>query len=129
MRDAYSNLNNTILFTVILTSSALTPLLWIIISLTFLHGFFYAGGINEESGWRGFALPRLQKNYCPLIASAIVWFFRHSGIFPTTSHQIKVYRTYWSTGWSIISSGQSCLSGYITGQRAAYWRPPCSIHP
>ncbi len=43
--------------------------------LMFLQGFFFSGGINEEAGWRGFALPRLQRKFCPLAAALIVWFF------------------------------------------------------
>lgn len=33
---------------------------------------FDGGGLMEELGWRGFALPRLQKKYSPLKASVIV---------------------------------------------------------
>ena len=47
----------------------------IIIVLTFLYGFLFAGGINEESGWRGFAIPKLQQRVSPLAASIFVWFF------------------------------------------------------
>jgi membrane protease YdiL (CAAX protease family) len=43
--------------------------------LEFLSVFFFTGGINEESGWRGFALPRLQASHSPLIANLILWFF------------------------------------------------------
>jgi CAAX protease family protein len=43
--------------------------------IEFLHGFLLTGGINEESGWRGFALPRLQARYPVLISAAIVWAF------------------------------------------------------
>ena len=43
--------------------------------ITFFYGFFFAGGINEESGWRGFAIPKLQQRFSPLIAAIIVWFF------------------------------------------------------
>ena len=45
------------------------------IIISFLYGFFYAGGINEEVGWTGFALPRLQKQFNPFITSIILWFF------------------------------------------------------
>jgi membrane protease YdiL (CAAX protease family) len=31
-------------------------------------------GIGEETGWRGFALPRLQENRSPLYATFILWF-------------------------------------------------------
>jgi membrane protease YdiL (CAAX protease family) len=47
----------------------------VLISLTFLQGFLVSGGINEETGWRGFVLPRLQARYPVLVAAAIVWFF------------------------------------------------------
>jgi membrane protease YdiL (CAAX protease family) len=43
--------------------------------LEFLSVLFFTGGINEESGWRGFALPRLQASYSPLVANLILWFF------------------------------------------------------
>lgn len=32
-------------------------------------------GIGEETGWRGFALPRLQKNHSALTATIILWLF------------------------------------------------------
>jgi membrane protease YdiL (CAAX protease family) len=43
--------------------------------LDFMRGFLMTGGINEESGWRGFALPRLQSRYPVLVSAGIVWFF------------------------------------------------------
>jgi uncharacterized protein len=43
--------------------------------LEFTHGFLYTGGINEESGWRGFALPHLQARYPVIVSALIVWFF------------------------------------------------------
>jgi membrane protease YdiL (CAAX protease family) len=39
----------------------------------FLWLFTY--GIGEETGWRGFALPRLQKNHSALRATLILWIF------------------------------------------------------
>jgi membrane protease YdiL (CAAX protease family) len=47
----------------------------IFLLLEFLRGFLMTGGINEESGWRGFALPRLQARYPVIISAGIVWFF------------------------------------------------------
>jgi uncharacterized protein len=41
----------------------------------FLYTLLYAGGLNEEVGWTGMALPRLQVSQSPLIATLIVWFF------------------------------------------------------
>jgi len=48
--------------------------------LEFTNGFLSTGGINEESGWRGFALPRLQARYPVIVAGLIVgylWSFWH----------------------------------------------------
>ena len=42
-----------------------------ILVLEFFHVFLMTGGINEESGWRGFALPRLQSRF-PVIVSALI---------------------------------------------------------
>lgn len=42
---------------------------------SFFYGFLFAGGLNEEVGWTGFALPRLQKRFNPLFSSIILWFF------------------------------------------------------
>lgn len=42
--------------------------------ITFFSVLLYSGGINEESGWRGFAQNRLQVKYSPLVANLILWF-------------------------------------------------------
>ncbi|MGB2964767.1 MAG: type II CAAX endopeptidase family protein [Anaerolineales bacterium] len=39
--------------------------------LFFLYNVIY-GGLSEESGWRGFALPRLQAKFSPLVSSLIL---------------------------------------------------------
>jgi len=46
-----------------------------LVAMSFLYGIIFAGGLNEETGWTGFALPRLQLSFSPLIASIILWFF------------------------------------------------------
>jgi membrane protease YdiL (CAAX protease family) len=40
-------------------------------TLFFLYNFVY-GGLSEEPGWRGFALPRLQAKFSPLVSSLIL---------------------------------------------------------
>jgi len=46
-----------------------------LVAISFLYGLVFAGGLNEEAGWTGFALPRLQVRFNPLSASIILWFF------------------------------------------------------
>jgi membrane protease YdiL (CAAX protease family) len=48
--------------------------------LFFLYNFIY-GGLSEEPGWRGFALPRLQAKFSPLVSSLIlgvIWAVWHA---------------------------------------------------
>ena len=45
------------------------------IPVTFFWTIFFNGALAEEPGWRGFALPRLQSRFSPLIASIILGFF------------------------------------------------------
>ncbi|MBN1211962.1 MAG: CPBP family intramembrane metalloprotease [candidate division Zixibacteria bacterium] len=47
----------------------------IFLGLVFLNGLLVSGGINEETGWRGFVLPRLQARFPVIGAIVIVWFF------------------------------------------------------
>lgn len=42
--------------------------------ITFFSVLLFSGGINEESGWRGFAQLRLQAKYSPLVANLLLWF-------------------------------------------------------
>ena len=48
--------------------------------LTLMATALYGGPVGEEAGWRGFALPRLQKRFNPLAASVflgLIWGFWH----------------------------------------------------
>lgn len=42
--------------------------------ITFFSVLLFSGGLNEEAGWRGFAQPRLQEKFSPLVAVLILWF-------------------------------------------------------
>lgn len=42
--------------------------------LMFADGYLTSGGVNEESGWRGFLLPRLRRRQSVLVAAVTVWF-------------------------------------------------------
>lgn len=46
-----------------------------LIILSAAYRFFYANAVGEEPGWRGFALPRLQARYNPLVANLILALF------------------------------------------------------
>ena len=51
---------------------------------TFLFMFFLGGSVQEEFGWRGYALPRLLKIWNPLVSSlvlGVVWGVWHLPLF------------------------------------------------
>jgi membrane protease YdiL (CAAX protease family) len=50
------------------------PLVGLVI-VKFLYQFFFFNATGEETGWRGFALPRLQARTSPLIAALIIALF------------------------------------------------------
>ena len=61
--------------------AALAPLPSLVL---FVYVFFLGGPLGEEPGWRGFALPRLQRRYGPLVGSLIlgtIWAFWHLPLF------------------------------------------------
>jgi len=46
-----------------------------LVIVKFLYQLFFFNATGEETGWRGFALPRLQKRTSPLIAALSIAFF------------------------------------------------------
>ena len=55
---------------------------------SFFWAFLFGGALNEESGWRGFALPRLQSRFSPMISSIILGAFW--GLWHVPLHVIDV---------------------------------------
>ncbi len=63
-----------------------TPALLASYPAYFIIVFFGGGGIGEEYGWRGFALPRMQPRYGPLrgtLLLGVLWVFWHLPLFLT----------------------------------------------
>ena len=46
-----------------------------LVIVKFLYQFFFFNATGEETGWRGFVLPRLQARTSPLIAALVIAFF------------------------------------------------------
>jgi len=62
------------------------PTLLVSYPLTYALVWFGGGGVNEEVGWRGFALPRMQTRYGPLwgtLALGVIHCFWHLEEFLT----------------------------------------------
>jgi membrane protease YdiL (CAAX protease family) len=53
-----------------------------LVIVKFLYQFFFFNATGEETGWRGFALPRLQTQTSPLIAALIIGVFWATWHFP-----------------------------------------------
>jgi membrane protease YdiL (CAAX protease family) len=66
----------------------LTPLILVSYPLYYVLTFFGGGPLGEEVGWRGFALPRMQLRYGPLLGTlflGILWSCWHLPDFLTAS--------------------------------------------
>jgi membrane protease YdiL (CAAX protease family) len=46
-----------------------------LVVVKFLYQFFFFNGVGEETGWRGFAMPRLQARISPLVTALIIGLF------------------------------------------------------
>jgi len=73
--------------------------------------FIDPGGWGEETGWRGFALPRLLTRFSPLIAAIIlgaIWAFWHLPAFLISG----TAQSHFSFGW--FFARDICLSIFMT---------------
>jgi uncharacterized protein len=73
---------------IFLPFQGLAPLAPLSLLVLFVYVFFLGGPLGEEPGWRGFALPRLQRRYGPLLGSLIlgpIWAFWHLPVFWVTA--------------------------------------------
>lgn len=98
----------------------------LVIPVHFLFVATVGGGLDEEMGWRGYALPRLQRRIPPLPANLILgalWTVWHLPLFfdPTMSHASANFGVYMGTvvcqaiviGWLYNASGGSLLVAVI----------------
>jgi membrane protease YdiL (CAAX protease family) len=71
--------------------------------LAYLQTALFQGPLNEEPGWRGFALPRLQKIHGPIIASILIgsiWGLWHAPLYLSGVYsgglQAMIGRLFWT---------------------------------
>ena len=73
----------------------------------------FAGAVGEETGWRGYALPQLQRRFSPLASSLILaglWFGWHLPQFWV----IATYRDFAPAGYVGMFCGLACGAVVLT---------------
>jgi uncharacterized protein len=73
----------------------------------------FVGSLGEETGWRGYALPQLQRRFSPLTATLILaplWFLWHLPQFPV----IGTYRDFGPAGYMGMFLGLTCGAIVLT---------------
>jgi membrane protease YdiL (CAAX protease family) len=74
-----------------------------LVIIKFLYQFFFFNATGEETGWRGFALPRLQTRTSPLIAALIIalfWAPWHFFLWQATGAPVLTFQ-FWTQQYSI----------------------------
>lgn len=80
------------------------------VMVSFVWTIFFNGTLGEEAGWRGFALPRLQQKFSPLIASIILGFIW--GAFHWIFYFMSLNGRSWFMFWA--SLGDTALAIIFT---------------
>ena len=83
-----------------------------LIAVKFFYQFFFYNATGEEVGWRGFAMPGLQRRTSPLIASLILAYFWvpwHFFLWQSQGAPVDTWSFWINNGFMII------LSSIITG--------------
>jgi membrane protease YdiL (CAAX protease family) len=73
-----------------------------LVIVKFFYQFFFFNATGEETGWRGFALPRLQTLTSPLLAALIIGVFWATWHFP-----------FWQAQGQPISAAEFLVAMYI----------------
>lgn len=99
------------------------PAVLLVLPVQFLFVALLGGGLDEETGWRGFALPRLQERYGPVVANLVLgalwtcwhlplFFMGDGGLFADSSFGLYLVRTMGVSfvfAWLYNSTGGSLL--------------------
>lgn len=98
------------------------PEIVVVLPFQFVFVALVGGGLDEEMGWRGFALPRLQRRYDPIAANlllGVLWtcwhlplFFVGSDVFarsPFALYLLEMTALSFVLGWIYNSTGGSLL--------------------
>jgi membrane protease YdiL (CAAX protease family) len=82
-----------------------------LITIKFLYQFFFFNATGEETGWRGFALPKMQSRISPLVACLIMnlfWALWH--LFPWMAEGRPVFSLgYWAQTYLELFPGTVTL--------------------
>lgn len=74
-----------------------------LVTVKFLYQFFFFNATGEETGWRGFALPRLQARISPLVASLIIslfWINWHWFLWQAEGNPVSSWQ-YWIVQYAL----------------------------
>jgi len=80
---------------------------------TFLAGFIF-GPLGEEAGWRGYLLPRLLRQYSPLVSSLILGLISALWHFPTGLIVGSASYFHSVMGLLLFTAGAICMNILIT---------------